>query len=158
ASFSSPRIARSGNRSSASSDGCIRVEALHQGTVTRHADGVEGLSMTPRMKREAMLRKLRLNWRALWGPVQTKLKTSRLLGRLGPGSGRAARIRPSTRRGLVTAVGSAAVLVTIVAVTRPYLDDYLTLRQQRESLAAMAPRLAEQQALIDLYQTRMREL
>src|SRR5262245_51466599 len=66
--------------------------------------------------------------------------------------------QPRTRTVLVTALGSAAVLVTVVAGALPYLSDYLTLNRQRESLAAMAPRLAEQQALIELYQTRMREL
>ena len=58
----------------------------------------------------------------------------------------------------MTVLGSAALLVAVVAGALPFLDDYLTLRRQRESLVAMAPRLAEQQALIDLYQTRTREL
>ena len=63
-----------------------------------------------------------------------------------------------TRWTLITVLGSAVLLVAVVAAVVPVLDDYLTLRRQRESLAALAPRLAEQQALIDLYQNRMREL
>jgi len=49
-------------------------------------------------------------------------------------------------------------VVAATAAVVPFLEDYLALRQQRDSLASMAPRLAEQQALIDLYQTRVREL
>jgi murein DD-endopeptidase MepM/ murein hydrolase activator NlpD len=51
------------------------------------------------------------------------------------------------------------VLVGLLAIgSLRYLDDYLTLRSQRETLIALSPRLAEQQALIDLYQRRLREL
>ncbi len=94
----------------------------------------------PRTSWEAMLRKLLVDLRAIWG------EGSHLFH---PGW---------TRWTVVTALGSMALLVTVVASAIPFLDDYLTLRRQRESLAALAPRLAEQQALIDLYQKRVREL
>jgi murein DD-endopeptidase MepM/ murein hydrolase activator NlpD len=63
-----------------------------------------------------------------------------------------------SRWALAAALGSTALLVAVVAGAAPFLHDYLTLRRQRESLVALAPRLAEQQALIDLYQKRVRQL
>jgi murein DD-endopeptidase MepM/ murein hydrolase activator NlpD len=64
----------------------------------------------------------------------------------------------ASRWTVVTALGSLALLVAVVATAIPFLDDYLTLRRQRESLASLAPRLAEQQAMLDLYRKRVHEL
>jgi len=78
----------------------------------------------PRTSWEAMLRKLLVDLRAIWG------EGSHLFH---PGW---------TRWTVVTALGSMALLVAVVAGAIPFLDDYLTLRRQRESLAALTPRLA----------------
>ena len=59
---------------------------------------------------------------------------------------------------LAVVVGGLAVLVLLAIGSLRYLDDYLTLRTQREALTALSPRLAEQQVVIDLYQRRLREL
>jgi hypothetical protein len=68
-------------------------------------------------------------------------------------------LRPSwTRWTLVAALGCTALWVAVVASAVPFVNDYLALRRQREALGALASRLAEQQALIDLYRKRMREL
>jgi murein DD-endopeptidase MepM/ murein hydrolase activator NlpD len=67
--------------------------------------------------------------------------------------------RPARRRrALVGVLVNVVLLGTILATALPFLDDYLALRRQRETLAEASPRLAEQQALIDLYQERVREL
>ncbi len=55
--------------------------------------------------------------------------------------------------GAVT-VGATLVGTSLGAIYR----DYLSLRDQRASLAAMLPRLAEQQVLLDSYQNEAREL
>ena len=55
-------------------------------------------------------------------------------------------------------IGGLALLALLAIGSLRYLDDYLTLRSQRETLIALSPRLAEQQALIDLYQRRLQEL
>jgi len=62
------------------------------------------------------------------------------------------------RRGLVIGLAGMTFVVAAVAGMVPFLEDYLALRQQRDALAAIAPHLAQQQALIDLYQIRVREL
>ncbi len=59
---------------------------------------------------------------------------------------------------LAAGLGGVALTAVLLAGSLGCLDDYLTLRRQRETLAALSPRLAEQQALIDLYQKRLREL
>jgi murein DD-endopeptidase MepM/ murein hydrolase activator NlpD len=59
---------------------------------------------------------------------------------------------------LAVGIGGLVLVVLFAIGSLRYLDDYLTLRAQRETLIALSPRLAEQQALIDLYQQRMREL
>jgi murein DD-endopeptidase MepM/ murein hydrolase activator NlpD len=67
--------------------------------------------------------------------------------------------RPARRRrALVGVLVNVVLLGTVLATALPFLDDYLALRRQRETLAEASPRLAEQQALIDLYQERVREL
>ena len=58
---------------------------------------------------------------------------------------------------LPVVVGGLALLVLLAIGSLRYLDDYRTLRTQREALIALSPRLAEQQALIDLYRRRLRE-
>src|SRR5262245_59311091 len=55
-------------------------------------------------------------------------------------------------------IGGLALLALLAIGSLRYLDDYLTLRGQRDALIALSPKLAEQQALIDLYQRRLREL
>src|SRR5262245_18655656 len=59
---------------------------------------------------------------------------------------------------LAAAIGGVLLLVLLAIGSLRYVDDYLTLRTQRGTLIALSPRLAEQQALIDLYQQRLREL
>src|SRR5262245_41742580 len=59
---------------------------------------------------------------------------------------------------LAAGLGVLVLLVVLTLGALRYLDDYLTLRRERESLMALAPRMAEQTALIDLYQRRLREL
>ena len=59
---------------------------------------------------------------------------------------------------LAAALGSVALSLVLAAGSLRFLPDYLTLRHQRESLASFFPRLAEQQALINLYRTRVGEL
>ena len=59
---------------------------------------------------------------------------------------------------LAVGIGGLVLVLLFAIGSLRYLDDYLTLRAQRETLNALSPRLAEQQALIDLYQQRMREL
>jgi murein DD-endopeptidase MepM/ murein hydrolase activator NlpD len=87
-----------------------------------------------------MLRRLRTDLCAIWGE-------------------RDHLFRPVARHWtVVTALGSLVLSVAVVATAIPFLDDYLTLRRQRESLASLAPRLDEQQAMIDLYRRRVREL
>src|SRR5215471_19148416 len=64
----------------------------------------------------------------------------------------------SARWTLALATGGFALLALLAIASLRYLDDYLTLRSQREALIALSPKLAEQQALIDHYQRRLREL
>jgi murein DD-endopeptidase MepM/ murein hydrolase activator NlpD len=52
------------------------------------------------------------------------------------------------------AVGAALVATSLGAI----YSDYLSLRSQRATFATALPRLAEQQALLDAYQARAREL
>jgi len=59
---------------------------------------------------------------------------------------------------LAAGIGGLALLALLAIGSLRYLDDYLTLRSQRDALIALSPKLAEQQALIDLYQRRLREL
>ncbi len=59
---------------------------------------------------------------------------------------------------LVAVLGSVALSVALAAGSLKFFGDSLTLRQQRESPAFLLRRLAEQQALIDLYQKRVREV
>ncbi len=60
---------------------------------------------------------------------------------------------------LVAVVGGATLSLVLGVIFLGVLyKDYMSLRQQRESLASLLPRLGEQQALIDLYQQRVREV
>jgi len=59
---------------------------------------------------------------------------------------------------LVAVLASVALSVALGAGSLKFFGDSLTLRQQRESPAFLLRRLAEQQALIDLYQKRVREV
>ena len=60
---------------------------------------------------------------------------------------------------LRAALTSATLALVLVAISLGvFFPDYLSLRQQRQSLAALLPRAAEQQALVALYQQRVREV
>jgi len=60
---------------------------------------------------------------------------------------------------VVVALSGLAVGAVLVATSLGAIySDYLSLRSQRASLAVALPRLAEQQALLDAYQARAREL
>jgi murein DD-endopeptidase MepM/ murein hydrolase activator NlpD len=118
----------------------VQGHVHHTTNVNDKGTAPRDCSVVPRKSWEAMLRKRQFDLRAVWGEGYRMLHTA------------------GTRRVLVIAFGSTALLALVVAGAGPFLDDYLTLRRQRESLAALAPRVAEQQALIDLYQTRVREL
>jgi len=59
---------------------------------------------------------------------------------------------------LAAGLGLLALMVVLGVGALRYFDDYLTIRRERESLLAMSSRLADQTALIDLYQRRLREL
>jgi murein DD-endopeptidase MepM/ murein hydrolase activator NlpD len=59
---------------------------------------------------------------------------------------------------LAVGVGGVLLLALFAIGSLRYVNDYLTLRGQRETLIALSPRLAEQQARIDFYKQRLREL
>jgi murein DD-endopeptidase MepM/ murein hydrolase activator NlpD len=56
---------------------------------------------------------------------------------------------------LALVLGAGALVVASLGLI---YGDYLALRQQRASLATLKPRLAEQQALLETYQARIREV
>jgi cell division protein FtsB len=60
---------------------------------------------------------------------------------------------------IMVALGGMAVGAALVATSLGAIySDYLSLRSQRATFATALPRLAEQQALLDAYQARAREL
>jgi len=59
---------------------------------------------------------------------------------------------------LAVGIGGFALLALLAICSLRFLDDYLSLRSQRQTLIALSLKFAEQQALIDLYQRRLRDL
>jgi murein DD-endopeptidase MepM/ murein hydrolase activator NlpD len=60
---------------------------------------------------------------------------------------------------LRTTLGGATLALVLVAISLGvFSTDYLSLRQQRQSLAVLLPGVTEQQALVALYQQRVREV